>query len=125
MDLPKTDAPNRTPSPRRYSASSLTEAELEMVAQLVSYLATNPFAYESHVQLVKLLHQGLVSHMTATSSPTSQGDPRTYDLLQDLQSAREAMNATFALGEDLWMDWIEDRKLLATTLDDKITLIDS
>lgn len=125
MDLPKADAPNRTPSPRRYSASSLTEAELEMVAQLVSYLATNPFAYESHVQLVKLLHQGLVSHMIASSSPTGQGDPHTYDLLQDLQSAREAMNATFALGEDLWMDWIEDRKLLATTLDDKITVIES
>ena len=125
MDLSKADAPNRTPSPRRYSASSLTEAELERVEQLVSYLATNPFAYESHVQLVKLLHQGLVSHMIASSSPNSQGDPRTYDLLQDLQSAREAMNATFALGEDLWVDWIEDRKLLATTLDDKITVIES
>lgn len=125
MDLPMADPPNRTPSPRRYSASSLTEAELETVAQLVRYLASNPFAYESHVQLVKLLHQGLVSHMNASSSPTSQGDPRTYDLLQDLQSAREAMNATFALGEDLWMDWIEDQKLLATTLDDKITVIES
>lgn len=125
MDLPMADAPNRTPSPRRYSASSLTEAELETVAQLASYLATNPFAYESHVQLVKLLHQGLVSHMNASSSSTGQGDPRTYDLLPDLQSAREAMNATFALGEDLWMDWIEDQKLLATTLDDKITVIES
>lgn len=125
MDLPAADAPMRTPSPRRYSASSLTEAELETVAQLVSYLATNPFAYESHVQLVKLLHQGLVSHMNASASPTSPGDPRTYDLLQDLQSAREAMNATFALGEELWMDWIEDQKLLANTLDDKITVIES
>lgn len=125
MDLPTAAVPNRTPSPRRYSASSLTEAELKTVAQLVSYLATNPFAYESHVQLVKLLHQGLVSHMNASSSPTSQGDPRTYDLLQDLQSAREAMNTTFALGEDLWMDWIEDQKLLAATLDDKITVIES
>lgn len=125
IDVPMADAPIRTPSPRRYSTSSLTETELETVAQLISYLATNPFAYESHVQLVKLLHQGLVAHMNASSSPTSQGDPRTYDLLQDLQSAREAMNAKFALGEDLWMDWIEDQKLLATTLDDKITVIES
>lgn len=35
------------------------------------------------------------------------------------------MNATFALGEDLWVDWIQDQKLLATTLDDKITVIES
>lgn len=119
------DAPNRTPSPRRYPTSSLTEAEAETWAQLEVYLAENPFAYESHVQRVKLLHQGLVSHMNASSSPTGQGDPHTYELLQDLQSAREAMNATFALGEDLWMDWIEDQKLLAMSLDDKITVIES
>ncbi len=95
------------------------------MAQLVRNLATNAFAYESHVQLVKLLHKGLVSHMNANSSSTSQGDPRRYELLQDLQSAREVMNATFALGEDLWVDWIQDQKLLANTLEDKITVIES
>lgn len=52
-------------------------------------------------------------------------DPHGYDLLQDLRNAREAMNATFSLGEDLWVDWIEDQKLLARTLDDKITVIES
>lgn len=125
IDLPPSDGPDQSPSPRQYSANSLSEAELQTVAQLVSYLATNPFAYESHVQLVKLLHQGLVSHINTHSSSTNQSNPRDYDLLQDLQSAREAMNATFALGEDLWVDWIQDQKLLATTLDDKITVIES
>ena len=125
IDLPSTDIPDQPPSPRQYSANSLSEAELQTVAQLVSYLATNPFAYESHVLLVKLLHQGLVLHMRIPSPLTNQNDPRSYDLLQDLQSAREAMNATFALGEDLWVDWIQDQKLLAATLDDKITVIES
>lgn len=119
------DPPTQTPSPRHYSVSSLTETELQTVAQLVTFLATNPFAYESHVQLVKLLHQGLVSYTNLQLPSTARGDPHMYDLLQDLRNAREAMNATFALGEDLWVDWIEDQQLLAKTLDDRITVIES
>lgn len=125
MDLQMSDAPAQTTSPRRYSANSLSEAELQTIAQLVTYLESNPFAYESHVQLVKLLHQGLLSHMHPHSNSANQADPHQYDLLQDLRNAREAMNATFALGEDLWVDWIQDQKLLARTLDDRIGVIES
>lgn len=35
------------------------------------------------------------------------------------------MNVTFALGEDLWVDWIEDQMLLADTLEDRITVLES
>jgi squamous cell carcinoma antigen recognized by T-cells 3 len=119
------DPPTQTPSPRHYSVNSLTEAQLQTIAQLVTYLTTNPFAYESHVQLVKLLHQGLVSYTDPQLPSTARGDPHMYDLLQDLRNAREAMNATFALGEDLWVDWIEDQQLLAKTLDHRITVIES
>ena len=115
----------QSPLSRNYSVTSLTETEVQTVAHLVTYLATNPFAYESHVQLVKLLHQGLVSYVDSQSSSNAPADPQEYDLLQDLRNAREAMNATFALGEDLWVDWIEDQKLLAKTLDDRITVIES
>lgn len=115
--------PAESHSPRQYAATSLTETEIQTVAQLVTLLATNPFAYESHVQLVKLLHQGLISHSDRHSS--NPGDPHQYDLLQDLQNAREAMNATFALGEELWVEWIEDQQLLVKTLDDRITVIES
>lgn len=125
MDLPVIEPQIQSPSPRHYSATSLTETEVQTVAHLVTYLATNPFAYESHIQLVKLLHQGLVSYVHSQSSPNAPADPHRYDLLQDLRNAREAMNATFALGEDLWVDWIEDQQLLAKTLDDKITVIES
>lgn len=66
-------------APRKYS-TSMSETDLQTIAQLVEYIAANPFAYESHVQLIKLLHQGLVSHVYTDSSVT--GDPHTYELLE-------------------------------------------
>ena len=125
LDLTMPDVPTQTPSPRTYSTNALSEAELRTVAELITQLATHPFAYQSHLQLVKLLHQGLLSHIGSASSPKLQNSARTYDLLQDLQTAREAMNARFALGEDFWVEWIEDQKLLADTLDDGITVMEA
>ena len=126
MELSTADASNDTPSPhRRYSTSSLSKADLERVSLLTTHLASNPFAYESHMQLVKLLHQGLVSYIRPGSTSAIQVDPHNYELLQDLRKAREVMNATFALGEDLWVDWIEDQMLLADTLEDRITVLES
>jgi len=55
----------------------------------------------------------------------SAGNPRSYNLLQDLQIARETMNARFALGEDLWADWIHDQILLARSLEDRLTVMES
>lgn len=125
IDFSKAEASNPKFSPRQFSSNSLSEEELETVTQLCRNLDKNPFAYESHVQLVKLLHQGLLVHIHADSSSGTQSDPRTYDLLHDLQSAREVMNTTFAMGEDLWMDWIQDQKLLAYLWEDRITVIES
>lgn len=112
-----TDGPAETPSPRRYSTKALSETDLHTVTQLVEYLAANPFAYDSHVQLIKILHQGLSNHSHIQL-------PASYDLLQDLQSARETMNSRFALGEDLWADWIQDQILLANSLEDRISVME-
>ena len=116
-DVPMTDGPAETPSPRRYSTKALSETDLQTVTQLVEHLAANPFAYDSHVQLIKILHQGLSAHSRIQS-------PASYDLLQDLQSARETMSSRFALGEDLWADWIQDQSLLASSLDDRISVME-
>ena len=124
MDLAMADAATETPPPRTYSAGSLSEEELQMVTNLVGDLATNPFAYESHVQLINVLHRGLRSHIRPSSPSAPKGDPRTYDLLSDLQSAREAMDARFALGEELWIDYIEDQKLFATTFEECIAVME-
>ena len=117
FDMAMTDGPAETIPPRRYSTKALSEADLQTVTQLVGFLAANPFAYESHVQLIKILHQGLSNHSLVRS-------PASYDLLQDLQSARETMSSRFALGEDLWTDWIQDQSLLASSLEDRISVME-
>ena len=116
-DMAMTDGSAETPSPRRYSTKALSESDLQTVTQLVEYLAANPFAYDSHVQLINLLHQGLLNHSRVQS-------PASYDLLQDLQSARETMSSRFALGEDLWADWIHDQTLLASSLEDRLSVME-
>lgn len=125
IDSTMADPPAQEPSARAYTTASLSEADLQLVAQLVEYLASNPFAYDSHIQLIKLLHQGFMSHVFPDSPSRPRGNPHTYDLLQDLRNAREAMNARFALGEELWLDWIRDQQLLANSLDDRIAVMES
>ena len=116
-DMAMTDGSAETPSPRRYSSQALSETDLQTVTQLVEYLAANPFAYDSHVQLINILHQGFLNHSQIQS-------PASYDLLQDLQGARETMSSRFALGEDLWADLIHDQTLLASSLDDKLSVME-
>ena len=116
LDIAMADRPTDTPSPRKYSTEALSSEELQTVSELVTQLTTNPFVYDSHVQLINILHRGLralVNHA-----------PHTYNLLQDLQRAREAMNAKFALGEDLWSDWVQDQILLARSLEDRISVME-
>ena len=123
LDVSMTDGSADTP-PRRLSTSALPEEQLQRVAQLINELSSNPFAYESHVQLINLLHRGFSNHAHAHSSSNILCDPHTYDLLQDLQNARQTMNSRFAMGEDLWADWIEDQILLARSLEDRIAIME-
>ena len=79
-------------------------------------------AYQKYVLFINLLRKGFLNHgrLAVDSSPVA--DPATYELLNDLQSARESMSQRFALGEDLWADWIEDQIVLARTLEAKISV---
>ncbi len=116
LDISMTDGSAETPSPRRYSTEALSSEELQTVSQLANHLATNPFAYDSHVQLINILHRGLRAF--------AHHEPHAYNLLQDLQIAREAMNVKFALGEDLWTDWVQDQILIARLLEDRISVME-
>ena len=118
LDIHMVDAPAQTPPPRAFRSSSLSDAELEQVGQLTAYLAENPNAYESHLRLIKLLHQGLIYHIHSTAESSADNDPRNYDLLRDLQQARDAMASRFNLGEELWVERLQDQQLLARTLED-------
>lgn len=119
-----TDAPAQTPPPRAFRSSSLPDTELEQIGQLTAFLAENPNAYESHARLIKILHKGLLYHVHSEPGLPGENDPRSYDLLQDLQQARNAMSSRFSLGEELWVEMLQDQQLLARTLEDCMGVIE-
>lgn len=63
------------------------------IQQLELQVASNPYHYDSHVELVKLLRES--------------GD------LDRLRDAREGMNKIFPLTEELWLEWLKDEIPLA------------
>jgi RNA recognition motif-containing protein len=117
------EAPAQTPEPRAFTAASLTEQEIQTITELVKYLAENSYAYDSHVQLINLLHKGFVAHVYGTSNVVIN-DPRDYNLLPDMRQAREAMDSRFAVGEDIWKDWINDEAILARQSEERVAVMD-
>jgi RNA recognition motif-containing protein len=117
------EAPQQTPELRAFTAASLTEQEIHTITGLVKYLAENSYAYDSHVQLINLLHKGFIAHVYGTSNLVLH-DPRDYNLLPDMRQAREAMDSRFAVGEDIWKDWISDEALLARQSEERVAVMD-
>ncbi|EDO37342.1 predicted protein, partial [Nematostella vectensis] len=72
------------------------------IHQLEVQLETNPYNYQSHIQLINLL--------------SSSGD------LERLRQARENMSKSFPLTEELWLSWIEDELPLACIPDHRETV---
>ncbi|KAK6440021.1 Splicing factor [Oleoguttula sp. CCFEE 5521] len=111
-DLTMAEAPAQTPPPRSITSSALTEAEAQTVNDLLTYLGEHSFAYDSHVQLINLLHKGFLTHVHGDSGETSHS-PHDYGLLAEMRQAREAMDSRFAVGENLWLDWLSDEVIVA------------
>ncbi|KKZ67344.1 hypothetical protein EMCG_06963 [[Emmonsia] crescens] len=109
---------------RDFASSSLTLNMQQLASELYSHIQQNRHAYESRVKFIRLLHQGFVEHVYPPSSPDSRGDPHTYDVLQDLRAAREELDSLFAIGEDLWAEWIQDESVLARTVDEQIGVME-
>ncbi|KAL8938760.1 MAG: hypothetical protein Q9211_003054 [Gyalolechia sp. 1 TL-2023] len=124
LDRTAIDASSKIAPARAFTTEALTEAELQEVTQLVTYLSANQFAYHSHVQLIDLLHRGFRSYIQLNSFSGADAGLHTYNLLPDLRSARNSMDAQFAAGERLWVDRIEDEALLATTFDESIAVME-
>ncbi|KAH8693899.1 putative pre-mRNA splicing factor [Talaromyces proteolyticus] len=127
--VPSIQNPPRAPEPREhikrdYGHTSLPAEAQQQAAQLFSHIQENPHSYESHVQFVRLLHTGFVNHVYPPHNPDAHGDPRGYDLLNDLRSAREEMDKLFAMGEDLWIEWIQDETLIARSVDERIAVLE-
>ncbi|WEW60200.1 Splicing factor [Emydomyces testavorans] len=112
-------------APRRdYSNTCLNLEARKQATELCSEIQRNPHAYDARVKFIKLLHQGFVDHVYPPSSPSSRGDPHRYDVLKDLRAAREELDNLFAIGEDLWAEWIQDESLLARTVEERISVME-
>jgi squamous cell carcinoma antigen recognized by T-cells 3 len=107
-----------------FSDSSLSPESQAQAKLLAVSLSQNPHSYESHAELIKLLHKAFVDHIYPPTSPEAHGNPHDFDLLHDLRAAREAMDKIFAIGEDLWAEWIQDESMLAKTIDEKILVME-
>ncbi|EAS34587.3 pre-mRNA splicing factor [Coccidioides immitis RS] len=112
-------------TPRRdYSNTCLAPDARKQATDLCAEVQRNPHAYDARVKFIKLLHQGFVDHVYPPSSPGSRGDPHKYDVLKDLRAAREELDNLFAIGEDLWVEWIQDESLLARTVEERISVME-
>ena len=119
FDIAIAETPKTAPR-TDFSGVSLS-ADVQQNANLLAIsLQQNPHSYESHAELIKLLHKAFVDHVYPPASPDAHGDPHSFDLLHDLRAARESMDKIFAIGEDLWAEWIQDESMLAKTIDEKL-----
>ena len=94
-----------------------------MVTDLLNYLGEHSWDYNQHVELISLLHKGFLTHIhPPEGSNAPPGEPRGYGLLSELRQAREAMDTRFAVGADLWVDWLSDEVLLAGSSEERIAV---
>ncbi|KAK8197560.1 uncharacterized protein BKA78DRAFT_292677 [Phyllosticta capitalensis] len=111
-------------SPRVLSAGALSPADNQAVNELVAHLNEKSYDYPSHARLVGLLHKGLHDHISPPDTPEVRRDPRTYELLGELRRARLSMSSRFAMGEDAWLAWLNDEKMLSRSIDDRIGVME-
>ncbi|KAK4503677.1 hypothetical protein PRZ48_004592 [Zasmidium cellare] len=126
-DITMAEAPSQTPPPRDFISNALSDTESKTVTELLNFLAENSYAYEQHVQLINLLHKGFLAHVYPPADSeelTPPGDPHSYALLTEMRQAREAMDTRFAVGEDIWLDWLSDEVLLAKSGEERINVIE-
>jgi hypothetical protein len=109
---------------RNYMETSLVPNAQRLATELFAQIQENPHSYDAHVNFVRLLHSGFVNHVYPPNNPDIHGDPRNYDLLKDMRTAREEMDKLFAMGEDLWAEWIQDESMLAQTVDERIAVME-
>ncbi|KKK23455.1 pre-mRNA splicing factor (Prp24), partial [Aspergillus rambellii] len=123
FDIAMSDGP-RESARRNYVDTSLLPDAQRVATDLFSRIQDNPQSYEAHVNFVQLLHAGFVNHVYPPNNPDIHGEPRKYDLLKDMRTAREEMDKLFAMGEDLWAEWIQDESMLASSVEERIAVME-
>ncbi|KAG4305342.1 hypothetical protein PORY_001512 [Pneumocystis oryctolagi] len=82
----------------------ISEEDLEKINTLLDKLMKQPFDYDSHIEYINLF--------------------KKHKMKDELKSAREAMQLYFPLTEKMWIEWLDDQEDSASTLEDKISLLE-
>lgn len=110
-----------------FSNTSVSDEHKARLHELATYLVDSPSAYESHVAMINTLHQAFINHVypiSTTGDALPRRDPTSFDLLDELRSSRSNMEKMFAVGEALWLDWLQDESMLARTTEERIDVIE-
>ncbi|CAI7608929.1 unnamed protein product [Penicillium pancosmium] len=118
FDIAMSEGP-RENARRGYGQTSLDPDAQRLATEAFNIIQENPHTYDAHVKFI-----GFVNHVYPPNRPGIHGDPRRYDLLNDLRIAREEMDKLFAMGQDLWAEWIADETLLAHTVTERIAVME-
>lgn len=108
--------------PRVFNSKALDDTNIEALNQLEKALIDNPFDYYSHVSSLSILHQGLQN--TLYPGDGLSRDPRAYELLPTLREAYETMDRTYSLGETLWAHRIDDERILARNVEERMAMLE-
>ncbi|KAJ5103679.1 hypothetical protein N7532_004208 [Penicillium argentinense] len=123
FDIAMSEGPRET-ARRDYGQTSLDSDAQRLATEVFNQIQENPHTYDAHVKFIGILHTGFVNHVYPPNQPDIHGDPRRYDLLKDLRTAREEMDKLFAMGEDLWAEWIQDESMLAHSVNERIAVME-
>ncbi|KAJ5235236.1 uncharacterized protein N7469_004404 [Penicillium citrinum] len=123
FDIAMSEGP-RENARRDYRQTSLDPDAQRRATEAFNQIQENPHTYDAHIKFIGILHTGFVNHVYPPNQPDIHGDPRRYDLLKDLRTAREEMDKLFAMGEDLWAEWIQDESMLAHTVNERIAVME-
>lgn len=74
------------------------------IVRLKDVLLTNPYSYDDYIKLIKLL--------------------RTAGELEDVRHIREDFANRFPLAPSIWLEWIADEQRVATTGEEKQSVVD-
>lgn len=118
------DAPTATVQPRSFKASSLSKEDLNTISELTKQLSESTYLYNSHINLIRLLRRGFLMHISPQDDPETLNDPSQYALLEDLRQARDAMDSRFPVGEEFWVEWLQDECMLAESIEDRVSVIE-
>lgn len=126
FDINMMDAPKST-ARTDFSKAAISDDQQARLHELATHLIECPSAYESHIAMINTLHRLFIDYVypiSSTGDALPRQDPTTFDLLDELRSSRNTMEKLFAVGEAIWLDWLQDESMLARSTEERIDVIE-